>query len=194
MIIECYHCEAKVDARELGSHFYVDPEIKVGLYLCPVCESVLVGQSDLVLTRSGESEFTPAQRLWPEPYQPLDLSIPEPVRRSIEDARKCMQSGVFSAAAVMCGRAIEYVTVEKTGEKTLFDGLKEMKATNQIDERLFEWANALRKERNIGAHAVGKETKEQDASDILDFAVAFCEYVYVLTQKYDEYVARKSST
>ncbi|MES9860321.1 MAG: DUF4145 domain-containing protein [Candidatus Thiodiazotropha sp. 4PDIVS1] len=192
MIIECNQCEAKVDAKEIGSHFYNDAEVKLGFYLCPVCESVLVGQSDLVLTRSGDAEFTPASRLWPEPYQQLDTSIPETVRRSIEDARKCYQSGVYSAAAVMCGKAIEFVTVEKTSEKTLFKGLKAMKEQNLIDERLFEWAEALRKERNIGAHAVNEETTVQDASDILDFAVAFCEYVYVLTQKYDEYLARKS--
>ncbi len=101
---------------------------------------------------------------------------------------------MFSAAAVMCGRALEYVTVEKTGEKTLYQGLKKLKDKNIIDERLFEWAEALRKERNIGAHAVGEETKQQDASDIMDFAVAFCEYVYVLTEKYNEYLARKPAS
>ena len=49
----------------------------------------------------------------------------------------------------------------------------------------------MRKERNIGAHAIETEIKRQDATDILDFAVAICEYIYVLTDKYNAYLARK---
>lgn len=197
MIIDCDNCKSKVDAEELGSYFYSEPEIKIGLYLCPVCQSVLVGQSALVITGYDQvtgdfkEDFSAADRLWPNPYQILDNSIPEPVRRSIEDARKCYQYGVYSATAVMCGRALEYVTIEKAGKKTLYEGIKALKEQNQIDNRLFKWAEALRKERNIGAHAVDEETKPQDARDILDFAIAFCEYMYVLTQKYNEYLDRK---
>lgn len=49
----------------------------------------------------------------------------------------------------------------------------------------------MRKERNIGAHAIETEIKRQDATDILYFAVAICEYLYVLTDKYNAYLARK---
>ena len=193
MIIECHKCDAKVEAKEIGSHFYSDIDLTVGLYLCPVCETVLVGRSDLIITGPGPNDYEwgPSTRLWPEPYDTLDDAIPEGVRRSIEDARKCLNSGVFSAAAVMCGRALEFVTIEKTGEKTLYKGLQKLKEQNVIDDRLFEWGEALRKERNIGAHAAEEEISRQDANDILDFAVAICDYIYVLAQKYSEYLDRK---
>ncbi len=63
MIIECNHCEAKVDAKELGAKFYDEPEVQIGLYLCPVCDSTLVGQSDLVMIGNGQAELSPAERL-----------------------------------------------------------------------------------------------------------------------------------
>ena len=91
----------------------------------------------------------------------------------------------------MCGKAIEFIVSDKTDKKNLFQGLKELKSKEIIDARLYDWSEALRKERNIGAHAIDTEIKHQDASDILDFAVAICEYVYVLTDKYNAYLERK---
>ena len=58
----------------------------------------------------------------------------------------------------------------------------------------YEWSEALRKERNIGAHAIETEINRQDANDIPDFAVAICEYVYVLTDKYNTYLSCKENS
>ena len=66
-----------------------------------------------------------------------------------------------------------------------------MLAKNIIDTRLFEWAEVLRKERNIGAHTTEDETSREDAKDVLDFGIALCEYIYVLDQKYREFGERK---
>ncbi len=152
MIIECDTCKVKVDAKELGSHLYDGRRKRIALCLCPVCETVLLGESQSTFEETGYYDFAPAIRLWPQPYTALDSAIPEPVRRSIEDTRKCYQAGVYSAAAVMCGRALEYITVEKTGEKTLYKGLCVLREKNQIDDRLLSWAEILCKERNMGAH------------------------------------------
>ena len=92
----------------------------------------------------------------------------------------------------MCGRAVEALCQEKTKAKTLAEGLKRLRASKVIDEKLFEWSDALRKERNIGAHAGSSEISAQDARDVLDFAIAISEYVYVLDEKYKAYLARKS--
>jgi len=69
-----------------------------------------------------------------------------------------------------------------------------MKSQGMIDEKIWNWANALKKERNLGAHASGTDVSKEDAEDVLDFAMAICEYVYVLTTKYDDYMARKEDT
>lgn len=72
-------------------------------------------------------------------------------------------------------------------------GLGELKAQGVIDQRLFDWAEALRKERNIGAHASDEDTTKENAQDILDFTVAIFDYVYTLSDKYAKYIARKSA-
>lgn len=72
-------------------------------------------------------------------------------------------------------------------------GISELKAKGIIDQRLFDWAEALRKERNIGAHASDEETTKEDAEDIVDFTIAIFDYVYTLSEKYERYVERKMS-
>ena len=91
----------------------------------------------------------------------------------------------------MCGRAIEAVCIQHTKEKTLYKGLKALKEKGIIDGRLLEWGNSLRYERNLGAHATGVKITRDDASDVLDFATAICEYVFVLSEKYNNYQERK---
>ncbi len=195
MIVECAECEAKVDGKVLGEHENYIDEIgehsKVILLSCPVCNSPILAGSDLIQVDYDEYNWTKPNRLWPDPIQHIDFNIPNIVRRALEDAKKCFQAKVYSATAVMCGKAIEAICVEKTGEKTLHKGLKSLKDKEIIDSRLYDWGEALRKERNIGAHATEETITKANAQDVLDFAIAICEYIYVLTDKYNEYVERK---
>jgi HEPN domain-containing protein len=199
MLIECNHCSAIVDAKELGQKAYGpddygDPR-KYILLECPQCDSVLLGFSELEPNEEDQWEFKSASRCWPEAdNNSLHHAIPKEVTKALKDAQKCFKAGVYSATAVMCGRAIESICKEKTGAKTIAKGLEKMKAQGDIDEKIWNWADALRKERNLGAHATGYDTTEEDAEDILSFAVAICDYVYVLNEQYEEYMLRKGST
>jgi hypothetical protein len=76
-------------------------------------------------------------------------------------------------------------------KNTLDEGLKALRESGVIDSRLYEWSNSLRKERNIGAHAGEGNISADDARDVLDFAMAICEYVYVLADRYEKYNERK---
>jgi hypothetical protein len=113
------------------------------------------------------------------------------VRHSIQEAEKCLTVRAYSACAVMCGRAVEALCKDKVGSKNLSEGLKQLRANKIIDEKLYAWSEALRHERNIGAHANEEVTTWQDARDVLDFAIAISEYVYVLDEKYKAYLERK---
>lgn len=192
MLIECHSCEAVVDAEEIctnnaESAFFMD--LDVGLYQCPSCHTCLIG------IKTGEESYPPRrERVWPEPKNKLNETIPKAIRKSLEDAKRCYEAKVYSAAAVMCGKAIEFMVSEKTNISNLYQGLQELKTKGIIDTRLYEWSEALRKERNIGAHAIEIESSRQDASDIIDFAVAICDYIYVLTDKYNAYLERKKNT
>ena len=100
MLIECHKCEAIVDAIEICTN---DPESQfitdliVGLYKCPSCTATLVG-----IRTDNESYRPKAERVWPEPKNKFHESIPNTVRKSLEDAKRCFDAKVYSATAVMC--------------------------------------------------------------------------------------------
>jgi len=198
MIIECPTCEARVHAKVLAGREYPptdDLEPRKYLFLeCPSCKEVLLGYSEYEWFGPDKEGWGNPTRLWPEPKRHFDIVIPQLVRSSIEDARKCYQTKVYTACAVMCGRALEAICVEKTAEKTLHKGLQKLKENNIIDDRLYRWGEALRQERNIGAHATEETVSKENAKDILDFAMAIVDYVYVMSAKFDAYVQRKSKT
>jgi HEPN domain-containing protein len=143
---------------------------------------------------NNDWKYDHAERLWPAPSTvELSVSIPEGARRDIKDAQKCISHGIYSAAVVLCGRALERLTRSKAPGKMLAEGLAELKTQGVIDERLSQWANALRKERNLGAHASDEEVTKENAQDVLSFTVAIFEYVFTLSEKYLEYMARKAT-
>src|SRR3989304_5786898 len=166
MLIECNHCEAKVDAKILAQREFPstdDYDQQKYLFMeCPSCHSIMLGWSEPQPDEDGRWDWSQAERLYPEPPTFLDFCIPEMVRHSLYEAKKCLGVGAYSAAAVMCGRAIEAI--------------------------------CLLKEKNLGAHASETTISKADAIDVFDFAKAFCDYIYILTEKYEEYLIRKKGS
>jgi hypothetical protein len=95
----------------------------------------------------------------------------------------------------MCGRALEGVCVHfKTKNTILYAGLKELRDTKVIDERLFTWGDELRKVRNLGAHASTEKVPKDDAKDVLNFLHAICDYVFVLSRRFDSFMKRREKS
>lgn len=194
IVVDCPHCAVRVKAKvtsTVGGHgsdtYFLAP--------CPSCHNPLFGYAVAYQDEWSNWGWDTAERLWPTPsVAEVGPAIPEAARRDIKDAQKCVSHGIYSAAAVLCGRALERLIKEKVGNHMISKGLGELKAKGIIDERLFNWAEALRKERNIGAHASDEDTTKENAQDILDFTVAIFDYVYTLSDKYEKYIARKSAT
>ncbi|WP_353055935.1 DUF4145 domain-containing protein [Alcaligenes faecalis] len=104
----------------------------------------------------------------------------------------CFKARAYSACAVMCGRAIEGVCKNHDAKtRTLAAGLKKLKEDGVIDSRLFSWGEALRENRNLGAHATTEKVSKDDAQDLLDFSIAICDYVFVLNEKWERFQNRK---
>lgn len=197
MIIECPYCESKVDGVHKGEHESYDPTedpfpFKVVLLQCPVCNNSLLGGSDLIQVSWEKHEWSDLVRLWPQQDSHIDRSIPDIVRNSLVEARLCYKARAYSASVVMSGRTLEAVCKHhNTSNRTLAKGLDELKAKGVIDDRLYKWSDELRKHRNIGAHASAEKISKEDAKDLLDFAEAICEYVFVLSDKFNKFMARK---
>lgn len=199
MITECPHCESKVDCKEQGA---VDLDIeftgvphKIVLLECSVCKNALLGLSELIQTGEEEWEWDSASRLWPSPEDEVDFDIPEIARNSLVEASICFKAKAYSACAVMCGRAIEGVCLHHDSKiRSLASGLKKLKDAGVIDERIFSWGEALRENRNLGAHATTEKVSRDDARDLLDFSAAICEYVFVLNEKFERFQKRRKKT
>jgi hypothetical protein len=196
MIIECPYCESKVDGLVRGEHVSYfeedDSEFRTLLLECPVCRNSLLGGQERY-DPELDSEWSSVKRLWPQPEAHIDLNIPDIVRDSLEEARRCFKARAYSACAVMCGRSLEAICNEySTKSKILAGGLKELLDRKIIDDRLFQWGEELRKHRNIGAHATQEKISREDARDLLDFVNAICEYVFVLSRKFEGFMKRKA--
>jgi Domain of unknown function (DUF4145) len=192
VVIDCPHCAVRVQTNA-KSWVSVIAEEAYFLVQCPSCKNALFGSAVAIQDEWNNWQWDTAERIWPTPtLTDVGPAIPAAARRDIKEAQKCISHGIYSAAAVLCGKALERLIQEKVGANMIAKGLGELKSKGVIDERLFNWAEVLRKERNIGAHASEEDTTKENAQDIIDFTIAIFDYVYTLSEKYERYIERKS--
>lgn len=204
LLVHCDVCEATVNAEVLAEHeaTYFDDDVRVNLpdncvslVVCPSCHRALVarevweGEDD-----SGISIWSKPIRVWPRPDRESSSEFPDIVKISLEEAQRCHRAAAYTASAVMCGRALEGICIHfATKGRNLNAGLKELLDRQLIDQRLFEWSEELRKHRNLAAHASGEKVSRENATDLLDFLNAICEYVFILTPKFQSFMKRKAT-
>lgn len=136
--------------------------------ICNACENpVLVhNQGDII---------------YPAPLpKPTEQSIPEAIRKGLDEAKICISSAAFRAAAVMARRAMQVAALDK-GAKTdkLISQIGELKANGQITTDLKDWADAVRWVGNDAAHPNGAPVTKEDAEDVLHLAEQFLHVLYV---------------
>jgi hypothetical protein len=69
--------------------------------------------------------------------------------------------------------------------------LKELKDQGVIENRLYEWADALRISGNEAAHDVNVTISPDDAKDIIEFTNALLEYVFTFRDKFEAFKKRR---
>ena len=195
MLIQCKTCEAKVDAKIVASHIESSDDypflFRASLLTCPACKSVMLAGQEIPDDGNTSWNEDAPTRLWPVPEKHIDSRLPELVRKSLEEAHRCYSGKVYIACAVMCGRILEAICSEfKTKNKFLAGGLKELLETGIIDKKIYNWGEALRRHRNIGAHVSSDVIEREDAKDLIEFADAICDYIFVLAAKFEEFMER----
>ncbi|MBF6058591.1 DUF4145 domain-containing protein [Thiomicrorhabdus heinhorstiae] len=200
MVVYCPACEALVQTEKLSSHekFNVDYDfapMRYSLLKCTACNEIQLVEQYLVgYEPENEDHWSSAKRNWPLPELELPLHVPAVTKKSIEEAERCLRAKAFTACTVMTGRALEGICRHyATSSRYLGAGIKELKEQGVIDEKLFEWSEALHLHRNIAAHADERTITEEDARDLMDFTIAICEYIFVLSEKFKDFKARQNS-
>jgi hypothetical protein len=198
VLVDCPKCEAKVNADVLSTDVIRGPDEPYPDYRycfsrCPSCHQTLLIRQECTGDNDWE-DYTWANgvRVWPSPEREAHKAIPPVVQVSLDEAYRCHFAGAQTACAVMCGRALEGVCVHFGIKSVLAKGLGELRQRALIDERLYSWGEQLRKHRNLAAHATEEKISREDAKDLLEFVAAICEYIFVLTARFDAFMARKA--
>jgi hypothetical protein len=197
--VDCSNCSMKVNAKIISQHTEnqsSDWEFMANyLFLeCPACKNVLLARRFLEYDNAiNNFDWTLPLRVWPEEEKSLSSTLPILVKKSLEEAMKCYKAKAYWACAVMCRRTLESICSENgIKKKTLDIGLKELLDRKIIDLKIFKWSQELRTHGNIGAHAIDKQISVSEAKDLLDFSSAICDYVFVLNEKFENFMKRKS--
>ena len=197
MIIECLNCRQYVDAKEAGSywrHFNgVEPSRRYSLLACPACqEPILVGQTNVGNMAEGDKWDTPFV-VFPQGDLRVNPNAPPEIRSAFEEACTCYRSNAYTASAIMCRKALEGIC-EAHGikERNLNASLKKMKELTLIDERLFEWSDALRVVGNEAAHGVGVVISQPDAKDAIEFTNAILDYLFSYRDRFEQFKKRRA--
>lgn len=221
-IVDCPECRAKVAAIESGEaeriwddgeHGFPEVE-KIVVGNCPQCKAVLVGKSQQLAFRGIDSEedvWSDVVRVYPNPPKVFSsMRIPKVVRDSLNEAHLSFQAGAYTATCAMLGRALEAVcrdmlkpTSGDAASSTeapirierlmLGKGIEELHKQQIIDERLFRWSQQLHAFRNDASHPEDKNFSRVDVEDLQTFINAIIEYIYDLTDRYEELMERIAS-
>ena len=213
-VIDCHQCKAKVAAMEVGrtQHVFWHDDMgepigeRVLLGKCPTCKSILVGLSTQLHFESHDNDvdvWSDITRVFPKPPKVFSsCRIPRTITASLVEADRSLQSSANIAACVMFGRALEALCRDvltdsndaaqpaKAKMITLGSGIRQLKEKKIIDDRLYDWSQQLAAFRNLAAHPEDISISRNDAEDLQTFVYAIVEYVYNLTDRYEEFKER----
>ncbi len=188
MILECKKCEALVNAELVANYTVEEKNARTNSYSflkCPKCSGPFLTDDD--------EDWGP-YCLYPLPDTRINPNLPAPLKAAYEEAASCFKSKAYTATAIMCRKTLEGICVEQgaTG-RTLVASLKELKDKGIIENRLYEWADALRISGNEAAHDVNVTTSADDAKDIIEFTNALLEYVFTFRDKFEAFKKRRAA-
>lgn len=197
MIIECIECRQYVEAAETGGygrHFDgKEPGCRYVLLACTNCSSpILVRQTNIGNLAEGDKWSTPFV-VFPQNDLRVNPNAPKEIRTAFEEACACYQSQAYTASAIMCRKTIEGVCSEHgVTERNLSASLRKMKDDGLIDDRLFEWSDALRIVGNEAAHGVGVSIAQPDAKDTIEFTNAILDYMFSYRERFEQFKGRRA--
>jgi hypothetical protein len=187
MLAQCGRCEVAIDAVIEGRYAFGEddsPAERVFLCRCPRCNEPVLLRDD---------EISDPVQIFPTFDRPLSRSVPESIRKCFQEARECFRAHAHTATALMCRRTLEAIAKDHgVEERNLASSLNSMRDRGIIENRLFDWGEALRLVGNEAAHQVDRAVHGQDAQDVLEFTNALLEYLYTFRDRFDAFQKRRA--
>jgi hypothetical protein len=195
MILQCKNCQALVNAEYIEGYRYFisegESEMKGSiegryeLWKCPSCQQPFLLDND---------EFWGHSVIYPAADNRINPRLPNPIKTAYKEAISCFEAKAYTATAIMCRKTLEGICAEH-GVKgnNLVANLKELKDKGIIENRLYDWADALRISGNEAAHDVKVTISPEDARDILEFTHALLEYIFTFRDRFEQFKQRRSA-
>lgn len=191
MILECKHCSAVVDTTPIavyedgGDFEDFEPPGKWTFSYCPRCRNPMLA----VQCNYGQGfDEDPPSRVFPVRDRQLGWNVPNSIKTAFNEAVTCFNSKAFTASAIMCRKSLEGLCAEHGAKAAnLSLSLKKLRDKEIIENRLFEWAEALRTLGNEAAHGVDCAISREDAGYTLDFTEALIQYVFTYQDRFQEF-------
>jgi hypothetical protein len=191
--LECEYCKMLVSAEVLKAYVATDPQdlapaLRFLFAKCPRCEAPFLAQQEEDVPEGRRAP----ERMFPITDVRLAGALPKPIQAAFEEASRCMCSNAFTAAAVMCRKALEGIcAAHGVNERSLATSLEKLRDDGTIDRRLYEWADELRLFGNDAAHDLNVVISGEDAADIMDFTRALVEYVFTFRERFEQFRQRR---
>ncbi|MFI0419833.1 DUF4145 domain-containing protein [Spongiactinospora sp. 9N601] len=133
-----------------------------------------------------------ARVLWPVAAGRARAAVPPALARELAEAESCLSAGAYTMTLVNVRRLLEGVCADHgAGGRTLYQGLRELRARGLVEGRLAAWAEDLREVGNAAAHISGAPVTRRDAEDAIILAAALVDHLYVVNRRYAEFRARR---
>lgn len=197
----CPHC-GKLKILQVAGQYSQTPNdtnrleepTVVLLASCDGCSDVALFYRYLEQGDGNDWDWSEPKLLWPSKGPTaLPAEVPHRVSTSFDQAQRCLSLGMTTPAAVMARKSIELACAEQGyHERSLQASIRRMVEDGKLEARLAEWADALREVGNEGAHE-GSPPHKQDVSDVLMFARALFEYIYVLNIAFEKFTNRRKA-
>ena len=197
MIVECEQCNAFVEATEYGSFEKLSdgsgPSSLFSLLQCNKCKTpLMVEQLNIGNLAEGDIWDHPTRLFPPSKFRP-NPNAPSNIQTTFAEAYTCYRNRAYTAAAILCRKTLEGICkAHGIGERNLMASLNKMKDDSLIDERLFEWSDALRNAGNSAVHDVDVTVSQADAQDILEFTNAILDYLFSFRDRFESFKSRRT--
>jgi len=196
----CLHCGTRSVSDALATALYIEGEddyppgleYRYRLVQCNACYDLSLLLAMKLGWEGGRELYEEDRAVYPAPPRSLSAAVPKTLQSCFEEARVCYRVRAYTASAIMCRRALEILAAERgVRGRDLAQSLAKLKDKGDIDQRLYDWCDALRLAGNQAAHEVGESISQIDAKDMNELAEAIIDYVYVFQARYEEFRKRR---
>ena len=154
----CRHCGTHSRSDVIATERWIDdypagPEYRYRLVRCTACLDISLLLAMLIGWDGERSVYDDDFPVYPASPRNMNAAVPKTLQSCLQEARACYQVRAYAASAIMCRRALALLAIERgVRKKSLAGALAQLKEEGDIDQRLYDWCNALRLAGNQAAH------------------------------------------